>query len=105
MRQVKREVHEIAAGQEEPEPSIRRMTERALEAPLDSRTKVLRALVSHPRFTRRNAGGISHETGVPLEEVNALLEQLASEGLVERVNSTDDRTLWSASKQGRASAT
>ncbi len=100
--QVKREVNEISAGQEEPEPTARAMTMRGLEAPIDSRTKVLRALVAHLRFTRRNAAGISQETGVPLEEVNALLLQLSSEGLVDRINSTDGRILWTATKQGRA---
>ncbi len=103
--QISRNMEEITAGQEEPEPSVieRGLTDPTLEAPTDSKTLVLNAVALHPRFTRRNVSAISQETGLPIDEVNALLQQLSSEGLVENKTSTDGRILWMATKRGRTS--
>ena len=102
---LNREMKEIASDKEEPEANAQNAKSRSLnEAPMDTKSKVLYALVSHPKYTRRNATGLHQDSGVPLIEVNLLLEQLRLEGLVEPKTSTDGRTLWVATPRGRALA-
>ncbi len=108
LQEVKRTREEIKEIQEQTEPIVEQLTEpeevgvgqRTRVQITDEERRILEAL-NHPHYKLRSISGIMTDTNLPREQVERLLQELKSKGLVVEVNKTQKKGIrWMISNLG-----